>query len=274
MSLRNFYLSVIAFLLVTIQLWSQSYESREGDSIFPKFYIKAGFYSPTLRTSLRVDGRNLGTDIGLEDELGFSEDLGVFRTDVYWNISKNSTIDGTYTYIKRNRSVTLEEDVEFNDIVFEAGSGIDFNFDVDYIAATYRYNFFNELNWNAGASVGLRGVIINTGIEGRLNDIFRSASANFVAPALLIGIHGSAYLTPRLLARYSLEGLYLEIEGIGINIIESNAGVTWYFSKHIGIGLSYATNDYRVDDLPFSDDFQGRVNFSFSGLNLYLEARF
>lgn len=34
--------------------------------------------------------------------------------------------------------------------------------------------------------------------------------ANFNAPAVLFGVHGSAYLTPKLLARYSLEVFYLK----------------------------------------------------------------
>lgn len=254
--------------------YSQSYADRQGDSINPRFYVKAGFYYPNLTTSLRVDGQLLGTEIGLEDDIGLSEDLGVFRADVYFRLSKNSNIVATYTKIDRKRSLVLENDIQFEDLIFEAGSGVNFNFDVDYVAATYRYSFFNELNWSAGASAGLRGVFINTGIEGRLNNIVRSAEESFVAPALLLGVHGSAYLTPRLLAQYSLEFFWLEIQGIKINILESNAALTWFFTKNVGLGLAHSTNNYRVDEIPFSDRFTGKVRFNFGGLNAFLAARF
>ena len=269
-----FGLLLLVFTTFTADLFSQSYRSREGDSINPRFFAKAGFYYPNLTTSLRVDGRRLGTEIGLEDDLGLTEDLGVFRADVLYRLSENSSIVATYTKINRDRSVLLEEDVEFDDVVFEEGSGVLFNFDVDYVAATYRYSFFNELNWNAGASAGLRGVFINTGLEARLNNLSKSVNSSFVAPALLLGVHGSAYLTPRLLAQYSLEFFWLEIEGIKINILESNAAVTWFFTKTVGVGLAYSTNNYRVQDIPFSDKFTGKINFYFGGLNAFLAARF
>jgi hypothetical protein len=267
------FISVALLCSVTYTISSQSYESREGDSINPRVYIKTGVYYPNLNTSFRIDGSRLGTEIGLEDDLKLSEDLGVFRTDVIFRITEKSSIVGSYTFINRSNKLTLEEDFEFEDTVFEEGSGIEFNFDVNYVAATYRYNFFNELNWNAGLSAGLRGVFINTGAIGRVNDQTREEEASFVAPAILLGIHGSAYLTPRLLAQYSLEAFYVEISGVKINIIESNASVSWFFTKSIGAGLAYSTNNYRLTDIPLSDSFDGKVNFSFGGLNLFLVAR-
>lgn len=270
----NQLLLLVCVLLTGFSTLAQTYQSREGDSINPRVYAKLGYYYPNLNTSLRVDGQRLGTELGLEDDLNLDEDLGVFRADVFVRLSKNSTLVGSYTSIRRDRDISLKEDIEFGDIVFEEGSGVNFYFDADYIAATYRYSFFNELNWSAGASIGVRGVFINTGIEARLNDRMTTADRDFLAPAILLGVHGSAYLTPRLMARYSLEGLYLEISGAKINIIESNASVTWFFSKPVGVGLGYSTNNYRVTNIPFGEDFEGKVNFSFGGLNLFFEARF
>lgn len=267
-------LFTLLFFTVNFTGLSQSYADRQGDSINPRFYIKAGFYYPNLSTTLRVDGKILGTEIGLEDDLGLSEDLGVFRVDGIIRLSKNSSLVATYTNIFRRNELVLKEDVEFKDLIFEAGSGVKFNFDVDYLAATYRYNFFNELNWSAGASAGLRGVFINTGIEARLNNFSKSASSDFIAPAILFGVHGAGYLTPRLLARYSLELFWLEINGVKINVLESNAAVTWYFSKTVGLGLAYSTNNYRVEEIPFGSDFKGKVRFNFGGLNAFLAARF
>lgn len=263
------------FLLVTFSNYSQSYESREGDSINPRIYINTGVYFPNVNTRLRVDGSVIGGDISLEDDLKLSEDVSVFRTDAIVRLTDKSTIVGSFTSINRENQLILEEDLVFEDIVFEAGSGIEFNFDINYIAATYRYNFFNELNWNAGLSAGLRAVFIDIGADGRINDAEGNLyKESFVAPAILFGAHGSAYLTPRLLARYSLEAFWLQISGTKISVLESNFSLSWFFTKPVGIGISYATNDYRVEDIPLSDDFKGRVEFNFGGLNLFLTARF
>ncbi len=270
----------IIFLFLTIMFicdigWSQSYTSREGDSINPRYYVWAGMYFPNMNTSLRVDSKiGIGTEIGLEDDLNLSEDLGVFRLDGMIRLTENSQLAFTYTGIKRDRSVVLEKDIKFGDTIFSVNSGVKYKFNVDYIGATYRYNFFNERNWNAGLSGGARAVIINTSIRSQINNLNRGREASYTAPAVLFGVHGSAYLTPRLLARYSLELFYLKIEDIRINIIESNASVHYFIFKNVGLGLAYSTNNYRLTNLPLWGDSEGKVNFEFGGLNMYLTSRF
>jgi hypothetical protein len=273
--LRKFLFLVLATFLIYDLGWSQSYTSREGDSINPRYYVWAGLYYPNMNSTLRVDTKlGLGTEIGLEDDLNLSEDLGVFRLDGMIRLTENSQLSLVYTSIHRDRGLVLEKDIKFADMIFEANLAVDYNFDVDFIGATYRYNFFNEKNWNAGLSGGARGVIVNTSINGRLNDINKRREASYTAPAILLGVHGSAYLTPRLLARYSLEFFYLKIDDIKINIVESNASVHYFIFKNVGLGIAYSTNNYRLQNLPLWGDSEGKVNFEFGGLNLYLTSRF
>jgi hypothetical protein len=168
----------------------------------------------------------------------------------------------------------LDKNITFGDTVFELYSNVGYEFNVDFVGATYRYNFFNQKNWNAGLSAGLRGVLISTSIDGGLNDMNFREEANFNAPAVLFGVHGSAYLTSRLLARYSLEVFYLKINDIKLNILESNASVHYFIFKNIGLGLAYSTNNYRLTNVPLWGDSEGKINFNFGGLNMYLTSRF
>jgi hypothetical protein len=271
---KTTFLILITFLISDIG-WSQSYTSREGDSINPKFYVWAGVFYPNMNTSLRVDTAiGIGTEIGLENDLDLEEDLGVFRIDGLAQLTENSQLAVTYTGIKRNRRLTLDKDIVFGDTTFNIGSNVGYEFNVDYIGATYRYNFFNKRNWNAGLSGGLRGVFINTSIDGQLNNMSFRETAKFTAPAILFGVHGSGYLTPRLLARYSLEVFYLSIDDININIVEANASVHYFIFKNIGLGLAYSTNNYRIENVPLWGDSEGKVDFNFGGLNMYLTSRF
>lgn len=266
-------LFVIAIIGLT-EASAQSYQSREGDSINPRFYVTAGYYFPTINTSLRIDGRlGLGTEIGLED-LGLDEEKSVFKLGSAIRVSPKSQLAITYTSINRNASAVLERDVIIGETTFEAGSGLAFKFNVDYYALTWRYSFFNEKNWNAGASLGARAVSIKTGFDARVNDKTSSENTNVTAPAILFGVHGGAYLTPRLLARYSLEYFYLSVNGLNINVVESNASVQYFIFKKFGLGLAYSTNDYLVRDVPIGEDFTGKIDFNFGGFNLFLSGRF
>jgi hypothetical protein len=279
-SVKSSAFKTIFLLLITLLIcdigWSQSYTSREGDSINPKFYVWAGVFYPNMNTSLRIDSANgpIGTEIGLENDLDLQEDLGVFRIDGLVQLTENSQLAVTYTAMKRERRFTLEKDIVFGNRTFESGSNVGYEFNVDYVGATYRYNFFNERNWNAGLSGGLRGVFINTSLDGQLNNMNFKETAKITAPAILFGVHGSAYLTPRLLARYSLEVFFLSIDDIKINILESNASVHYYIFKNVGLGLAYSTNNYRIQNVPLWGDSDGKVDFNFGGLNMYLTSRF
>lgn len=272
-SLLNCFLFIITLISFS-NINAQSYESKEGDSINPRVYVAAGYYFPSINTSLRIDGRRgLGTEIGLED-LGLEEDKSVFKLGGIVQVSPKSQLAISYTSINRNARAILERDITIGETTFEAGSGLGFKFNVNYYALTWRYSFFNEKNWNAGLSLGARAVSINTGFNAQINNRSKIENTSVTAPTILFGVHGGAYLTPKLLARYSLEYFYLSVNGIDINVVESNASVEYFFFKKFGLGLAYSTNDYLVRDVPLGEDFNGKIDFNFGGFNLFLSGRF
>jgi hypothetical protein len=266
-------LAILLYFWSTNSILGQSYGTVEGDSINPRMYLTMGYYSPRLNTSMKINGKlGPGAEIGLED-LGLDETKSVFKLDGIIRVSPKSQVALRYMSINRNNSATLEKDITVGDTIFYVGSGLKLKFNVDYFAATWRYSFFNEKNWNAGLSLGARAVSINTGLEAVLNSNSYAVNESVVAPAILFGMHGSAYLTPKLLARYSLEYFYLSVDGLDINVIESNASVQYFFLKKFGAGIAFSTNDYQVNDIPIGGDFNGTVDFNFGGFNLFLSAR-
>lgn len=246
----------------------------EDSTLFsPRIYVSAGAYFPTVNTRLRLDGDVLGTDISLEDDLKLLEDMSVFKVDGLIRVSRRSQFQASFTSLLRRNDFRLDESIRVADTVFQAGASLNIFFDTYYSALTWRYSLFDEINWNAGFSVGARYIIFQTGFEAMLNDNIKSAKESIGAPALLIGVHGSGYLTPRLLARYSLEYLQLTVADIGIRILETDFSLEYFIGKHWGIGAAYSTNEYLVKEIPFSD-FDGRVTFNFGGFNLFATARF
>lgn len=241
----------------------------------PRVYISAGSFHPQLTTSLRVDSKiGIGTELNLEDDFKLENEMNVFRISGIFRLSDRSQIVGSYTNINRSNTLTLNQSFEFKDTTFEAGARAKIDFDVFYYALTYRYAVFDKANWNAGLSGGLRYVKFKTGIDANFNSEFYSATASIGAPAVLFGIHGSGYLTPKLLARYSLEYFWLSVSGIDLRILETNMTLSYFITKNIGIGAGYLNSNYRIKDIPLSDDFNGKVIFAFEGFNAFLNFRF
>jgi hypothetical protein len=199
--------------------------------------------------------------------------MSVFRADAIGRISPKSQLAFAFTSLQRSSDFVLDEEVQIFDTLLNVDAQLNVFFDTYYYALTWRYSFFNEVNWNAGLSVGLRAVQFKTGLSATFNEREFSASEGVWAPAILFGVHGSGYLTPRLLARYSLEYFQVTVLDINIRVIETRASVEYFVVKNVGLGLAYSTNEYLIRDIPF-DDFQGKVDFEFGGFNLFATVRF
>lgn len=269
------YLMLIAALLPFFQMSAQSYLEEDGDSLNPRVYITTGLSFPNMTTSLRIDSKNgLGTDLGLEDDLSFDEAIATFSLQGIIRVKQRSQFVFGFTNMNRKTNYELDERIEIGDTVFDIGANLDMKFDVNYFSLTWRYSFFNKANWNAGLSFGLRAVQFVTKADAQINSREYGNTSSVVAPAALIGLHGSGYLTDRLLGRYSLEYIGLSIEGIDIAVLETKASLEYFILKNVGLGAAYSTTQYRVSEFPLSEDFQGRVIFDFSGANLFVTARF
>lgn len=269
---RYFFVAVLMLQITTVT--AQSYMSRDSLIENPRIYFNAGGYFPKVTTEVRVDGDRLGTDLSLEDDFKFLRDVNVFKAEATVRLKEKSQLLFGFTSIQRASNFKLDRELKFADTSFAVNASADMYFDTYYYALTWRYSFWNKTNWNAGASIGLRMVQFKTGIEARLegNEPYK-ADASVLAPALLLGIHGGAYLEPRLLVRYSFEFLRLKVAGINVGIIETQASIGYFVTKNIGVGVAFSTNSYNVSEIPLSD-FKGRIKFDFGGGNLFLTARF
>jgi hypothetical protein len=259
--------------LVSFRVDAQIYRSKDSTLVNPRAYISLGAYFPSVSTELRIDGDVIGTDISLEEDLRLLDDMSVFKADALFRAGQRSQFLISFTSLLRRNDFEINESITVNDTVFDVGANLDIFFDTYYYALTWRYSLFNEVNWNAGFSVGVRYVYFDTGLEARFNDEITTVQESIGAPALLLGLHGGGYLTSRLLARYSLEYLRLTVADIGIRIVESDFSLEYFIGRHWGLGVAYSTNSYLVKDIPFSD-FDGKVSFAFGGLNLFATARF
>lgn len=251
---------------------------QNSDSLFkPRLYLYFGGYVPEIVTSIRFDSKtaHVGTVISLENSLNFDENPKLLRADGIVRATKRSSFSLSFLSINRSRSWVLEKDIKFLDTTYTTGASAKMYFNTDYWGLSYRYSIFSKPTWSAGLSFGARILIVKTGIsaESKLFGSY-SSSSQLVIPAPLLGLHGSAYLMNRLQFRYTWEYLKLTVEGIDIYVYDNNLALEYYILKNVGMGLSYAAVTYKVNEIPFSDEFSGEIEYSISGFSLFLAARF
>lgn len=264
-----------AILICAFTSKAQSYLDKDSVLQNPWMYISFGGYDVQLETELRLNSEfGPGTSISLEDDLKLLNEGFVFRADAIARVKRRSQFAVSYTSITRYRDVKIEKDIIFLDTTFYVGAKAHFYFNTYYYALTWRYALLEKPNWNAGFSVGVRIIQFRTGLEAELNGYKYDDKTSFAAPALLVGLHGSAYLMPRLLGRYSFEYFQAEISDIKIQVLETRASLEYFIIENVGLGIAFSTNDYLVKNIPFNNNFDGKVTFAFGGFSLMASARF
>jgi len=272
----NLALTLFLFALLTGgSVNAQRYISPVGDTIDPRVQFSLGGYFPELTTSFRIDTKfGIGTELSLEDLFKLEREMSVFRVAGLVDLSRRSALEGSFIAINRSNSFQLNQDITIGDTSFSAGAEASLDFDVNYYALTYQYALFEKVNWRAGFSAGLRYAEFSTAFRARFNNESSSTTFKIGAPALLIGVHGSAYLTPRLLGRYTMEYFQLSVADVSIKVLETNVNLQYFITKNIGIGGGYAASNYQVNEIPIGDNLSGKVTFAFEGFHLFASAKF
>lgn len=240
-----------------------------------RYYIYAGTFFPTTETTLRVDGKFVGTYVNLENDFKMKGKGVSFRTEAIAQLSPRSAVSLTYFSIFNSGHTTLDRDIEYGDSTFHAGADLSTYFNIRFMGASYRYSIFYKENWSLGLTSGLRVLNMDVGatLKRPNGDTYSNQFSTFI-PVVLFGIHGSAYITPRFLARYSLEYFGLSINGINGSVLDNRLTLEYYLFKNFALGGSFTHINYRVKDFPLTGRFDGEVSYSIMGFALYVGARF
>ncbi|HSY61954.1 MAG TPA: hypothetical protein VK796_08770 [Cytophaga sp.] len=267
---------LLVFYLSIFSLSAFSMDSLKVSKM-PKYryYVYAGMFFPTTETTLRVDGKYLGTYVNLENDFNMKGKGVSFRTEALAQLSPRSSVSLTYFSIFNNGHTTLDRDITFGDSTFHAGADLSSYFNIRFMGASYRYSIFYKENWSLGLTTGVRVLNMDVGATiHRQNGDFYSKQFSTYIPVVLFGIHGSAYITPRFLARYSLEYFGLKINGISGGVLDNRLTLEYYILKNFSLGGSFTHINYKVNNFPLTSRFDGEVNYSIMGFSLYVGARF
>jgi len=240
-----------------------------------KYYISGGTFFPVSETTLSIDGKFIGTSINLENDFKLKGKGVSFRAEALAQLSPRSALSLTYFSVFRHGENTIDRDITYGDTTLHAGAHISSYFNIRFMGATYRYSILYNKTWSLGLAAGLRVLNVDVGATLNRNDgTSYSNNLSVFIPVVLIGIHGSAYITPRLLARYSLEYFGVTIQGIGGRVIDNRITMEYFILKNFSLGCSFTNIKYAVTDFPIDSRFDGNVGYSVSGFALYLGARF
>lgn len=271
------HLMLLIALITTNFLFAQDTVKTDSKERFKnQYYLTFGAFRPTVATTLQVNGaKGPGVILSLEDNLGFNEHPWLLRADATANFTKRSGVTATFVQLNRKQDWEADRDITIFDTTFSTGSKLGIYFNTLFFAASYKYNIFSHENWEAGLSVGIRYLQVKTGVSFESENFSDYAeSVTIPAPVPVFGIHGSAFMTERLRAKYNFDYFTIEISGIQGGVLDNRFALEYYFIKNLGIGANVSFLSYKVEEMPLAEDFEGQIKYSMSGFAFYLTAKF
>ena len=274
---RNWLLAVTVVLsLIPPDSWGA--EADTHTEPWEKFGVQAGYFLSAVDSGVRL-GTGIGVDIDVEDLLGLDSSASVFRVGALWRFTENRRHRLDFSWFSLNRDGTRQilqdiviEDKDGNEIPINAGSTVDAFFDLDIYQLNYSYSFLQDERLDLAVQIGAYIMPIDVGLSV-VGVIDEQGSARFTAPLPVLGLRMDVALTPQWFIRTGAQAFYLEYENFSGSILEVRAAVEYNPWQHVGIGLGFDALGINVEaegeDYP-GIDLNGKVNFNYAGLQLYL----
>jgi len=237
------------------------------------FSLDLGVFYPDRELDLRVNG----SLAGINDEIDFdkrrrlksSDDI--FAAELSWRFRGRWSLVGQYFDATDSVRRVLEEDIEWGNVVFGAGSnatsGVNFS--------VTRIFFGRQLDTSKSHDFGIGGGIhwINLGafiegevlINGAPAAARRSVSAE--APLPNIGAWYKYSISPRWALRARADLLSANVgdyDGLMVNVA---VGVNYRAFEHVGMGLNY--NFFKLDVGIDKSDWRGDIETVYDGVYVY-----
>lgn len=266
--------SVPIFLLVgsVILLFSGAPAGAAQSADFDRFSVSLGVFFADRDTRTSVDGDipGSGTDVDLENDLGFNKSDSVFRFDGYFRFNEKHRLDFSAFDLSRTGSKQITEEFVWKDTLYPVDVLVNASLDLSIYRLAYTWSFLRRDNGYLGASAGVYVADIGTSIAAE--SIGRSSSGGVTAPLPVFGLRGQYDFSEKWSFRGSAEIFAIEYGDYSGTLYDVYAGLDYQLFEHAAIGVGINSVDIGVDIT--KPNFNGDLNWRYSGGLLFFKFDF
>ncbi|MCJ7590036.1 MAG: hypothetical protein MUO51_01630 [Woeseiaceae bacterium] len=228
------------------------------------------FADRDTRTSVDGDIPGSGTDVDLENDLGFNKSDSVFRFDGYFRFNEKHRLDFSAFDLSRTGSKQITEEFVWKDTLYPVDVLVNASLDLSIYRLAYTWSFMRRDNGYLGASAGVYVADIGTSIAAE--SIGRSSSGGVTAPLPVFGLRGQYDFSEKWSFRGSAEIFAIEYGDYSGTLYDVYAGLDYQLFEHAAIGVGINSVDIGVDIT--KPNFNGDLNWRYSGGLLFFKFDF
>lgn len=270
-------LYVFITLCVTAQpAWSaldDTYQLTIGGSI--------SNYDSKVRINSRDD--SIDNEFDFEDKLGFDNKVTLGWIKGVWRMGGRHRLSLIYLPIRRTSSITSSQDIDVGGNVIKAGAVLGASVSTHVFDIEYIYSFFKRPDLEIGVTGGLywmnsnieliaAGEIIPEGEDVPEFQTDYQTNQRLIAPLPLLGIVAAYEVNPQWRAKVSARYFDIIIGDIEGRILSLTLGTEYYFTEHLGLGVSFTSFDLSVRQSGVV--FINSLQYQYDGLQAFVVMKF
>ena len=231
------------------------------------FILDVGGYFPdrTLKISAGIGGG----DFELSDDIQVRDSDEAFSFDFGWRFHENWKLAAQYFSSGGTQTAVLEEDLEFNDFVFEAGSNIVAGTEFTMLRLFFARKYRASENQEFGFGLGVHWLNLSAFVQGdlRISDmenLFHRESVSVAAPLPNLGLWYTHSFSEKWAFRARYDYFSASISPYNGSLTNASVALNYRVFKNAGLGLSYNLFglDVGIDDLLW----RGTANIKYRGI--------
>ena len=240
--------------------------------------IDVGAFLPVRELDLSVNGTfGENEEIDFDTGLNLRNSDAVFSGELAWRFRSRWSFLAQYFKSSDSASATLEEDIEWGDIIFGAGTtvsaGTSFTLTKLFVG---RHWDLSGNRHDIGVGGGIHWLSLNSFIEGTIIEngipIEIRQTARTEGPLPNLGVWYRYSISPRWAFRSRFDVLKANVGRYDGLLLNAALGVNFQAFEHVGLGVSY--NYFELDVKVDQSDWRGKVETIYDGAYIYLSAFF
>lgn len=247
-----------------------------------RFLFQLGYFFPAFDTKLRIENAagDRGTEINLENDLGFEKNETTILGGVTWRMSPRNRLSLGYFRFHRAADRVIDREITVGDEVYPVGAEVHSTFDFTVVPIAYSFSFIKTDDLEFSGTLGLQW----SGIEFKANgsassggaDVNTEEQSEAQAPLPLIGMGLTYYFTPKWSVGGNLGAFVYKVAASNMNfqgtILNATVNGDWWFSDYFGAGV--AVNWFGFDIDVEAKRLHGNLTYQYLGPQIYLTGRF
>ena len=266
------YVSICAALLTLTCGAAMAQDYDYHPMLSDRFVLGLGAFGSNNSFKISADGRASDGHrvIDFGNSVGVDESSTILNSQLTWKFGQEMKwrLSGQFFDTESSGEGTLNEDVEWNDGTFLAGSSIGGGADIQIIRAFVGRTLVKTPQTDMGIGAGLHNLKMGAFLAGdaALGDgsvVFRESEVSSSQPLPNLGAWYQFSPSKDWLLHGRVDWISANVGELDGTLWNISGGVNYQFSRHFGADLSFQYFDLDVG--VSKDDWNGGVNMSYTG---------